>query len=125
MDFSTDQTNQGDRIHDLNEVYHAVFNAAVKWYNLGLSLGINSTILTNIESTNTDNTICLRKILNHWLGSSHCTWTGICHGLRSPTVQLNNLANVIEETYCNKGDQLFLFLVHVMCHHADNLSHVI
>lgn len=65
-----------------------------------------------IESAYTDNTICLRKMLTYWLeSSSSCTWTDICNGLKSPTVQLNNLAKVIEDTYCSKGEYIVLFVI--------------
>lgn len=55
-------------IESLNDLLNQLWDAKLKWYNLGLGLGFSSTDLDAISinySHQTDN--CLREILKRWL----------------------------------------------------------
>ncbi len=82
-------------IDDLHKVFEALNNASLKWYNLGLALGLKFAFLTGLESQNIDNETCLRKMLAEVLNTRHVTWSDLSDALRSPTVGLNLLADTI------------------------------
>ena len=87
-------------IDDLQDVFSSLIKAAKDWYNLGLALGIPVGTLRGIKSTENNIQDRLREMLTNWLESSpYRTWSDICNGLRSETVQQNNLAEAIEEKY--------------------------
>ncbi len=97
-------------INNLQEVFSCLIEAANKWYNLGLALGIENYNLKNIESNYNSNDIFLRIMLTCWLQSSLSrTWTDICNGLRSDTVKLIALAEDIEKKYCSGGIVLIVY----------------
>ncbi len=98
-----DEDDQGDnqlRIDNLQDVFSSLIKAAKDWCNLGLALGIPVGTLRGIKSAENNIRDQLREMLTHWLESSPSrTWSDICKGLRSKTVQQNNVAEVIEEKY--------------------------
>ncbi len=97
------------KIDDLQEVFSALKSAAIKWFNLGLALGIKYDNLESIKSDNNGVTDCLREMLAHWLRSSPSrTWTDICNGLRNGTVELIALADKIEEEHCSGGIIIYI-----------------
>ncbi len=82
----------------LNEIYQFVLQAASKWFNFGLSLGVDIHQLEDIESCCHDNQTSLRKMLTHWLRTSPSrTWTDIYTALRSETVQRKDIAKRIKQ----------------------------
>ena len=84
-------------------------SAANKWFDLGVVLGINYDKLKNIKSDNNSVVECLSEMLAHWLQTSPSrTWTDICNGLRSDTVQLIVLADKIEKEHCNGGIYIYI-----------------
>ncbi len=87
-------------IGNLQDVYSLLIPAAKDWFDLGLALKIKVDTLEGIESNKDTDKARLRGMLTHWLRSSPSrTWSDICNGLRSDTVQQTNLADTIEEKY--------------------------
>ncbi len=90
-------------IEDLQEVYSLLIKAAKDWFDMGLALRIKVGTLEGIKSRENSDKARLREMLTHWLRSSPSrTWSDICNGLRSDTVQQDVLADIIEEK--NKGE---------------------
>ena len=83
--------------NDLQRVQDTIWKARVRWYNLGLGLGITPDSLDSIETTNTRNSNdCFRAMLTKWLREhQQPTWSAIAEALRSPSVGLNHLAEEI------------------------------
>lgn len=91
-------------LQDLSEVYSALYSAADKWYNFGLTFGIDPVQLKTIQSSESNDQARLHEMLSKWLDSSTCpTWTDICNGLRTNTVEKVSLVQIIEQKYCSKG----------------------
>ena len=76
---------------------------------LGLALRIKVGNLEGIDSYKYSDKARLREMLTDWLRySPSCTWSDICNGLRSVTVQQDILADTIEEAY--KGTCKYHFI---------------
>ena len=71
---------------------------AAKWKELGLSLGLNSSILDTIEAGKSSNpTSCLYEVLNQWLKKNHDvkkygepTWKSLVKAVRDPAGGADN-----------------------------------
>ncbi|XP_064402405.1 uncharacterized protein LOC135348156 [Halichondria panicea] len=104
-DISVHDDDQGDEnqlcIDNLQDVFSLLIKAAKDWFELGLALKIKVDILEGIESNKSSDKARLREMLTHWLRSSPSrTWSDICKGLRSDTVQQDVLA---EEKYLKEA----------------------
>ncbi len=87
-------------IEYLHEIFSQLIKAAKDWFDIGLALGIQVDTLEGIDSNKSSDKARLREMLTHWLQSSSSrTWSDICNGLRSDTVQQNVLADTIQEKY--------------------------
>ncbi len=84
-------------LNDLPSVYKNLINATGNWFNLGLDLGLHFYTLQNISDKYRDNQTCLRDMLAARLNTATLTYSEICHSLRSPTVNRNDVAEAIEE----------------------------
>ena len=94
-------------IEGLQDIYSLLIKAAKDWFELGLALGIQVDTLEGIDSNKNSDKARLREMLTHWLRSSPSrTWSDICNGLRSDTVQQDNLADTIQEKYKGKKTSL-------------------
>ena len=84
---------------DHHKVYESLFNARVKWHNLGGSLGLDYVTLRAIERKyHRDDQECLREMLAKRLQSDGLlSWSKLCDCLRSPTVGCNDIAASIEQ----------------------------
>ncbi len=101
-------------IEGLQNVFSLLIKAAKDWFDMGLALGIKVDTLEVIKSRENCDKARLREMLTHWLRSSPSrTWSDICNGLRSDTVQQDVLADTIEGKY--KGT----------CIHAPNTQNYI
>ncbi len=86
-------------IDDLNSVYEKLIEAAGNWFDLGLSLGLGHSTLSNIKDEHRDkNQTCLREMLAARLKTGPLTYREICQSLRAPTVARNDVAEAIEKT---------------------------
>ncbi len=91
-------------IDDLQNVFSSLIKADKDWFELGLALGIKVGTLEGIKSKENYDKARLREMLTHWLRSSPSrTWSDICNGLRSGTVQQDVLADTIDSEEKYKG----------------------
>ena len=80
---------------DLGDVLEAVWEARVKWFNIGLKLGISAGTLNAIKKKNNqDPDDCLTAMLEYWLnnGKPKPSWTTVANALKSPMVAHAQLA---------------------------------
>ena len=72
-----------------------------KWYELGIALLDDDklTKLKTIKSDNSEVNRCCIEMLMYWLEShSNATWNDLVEALRTPGVELNNVAAMVENT---------------------------
>lgn len=64
-----------------------IWDARLKWFKLGVELGIKQEELTSIEvKYGSDDEICFVKMLSLWLLSPHPMWEGLLAALEQPAV---------------------------------------
>ncbi len=81
---------------DLRTVRNAVYDAASKWYDLGLELGISPNWLDTIKKTYNDNPQdCLRQMLKLWLSNGEPTWEVLSDALCNQAVGFADIAEKI------------------------------
>ena len=93
---------------DLSTMYSDVFDAAMKWYNLGLALGLLSDELDKISSAHCDEPdVCLREVLKLWLSKSflHPTRKALICTLRQRAIGFQQLADELEMKYKNINER--------------------
>ena len=72
---------------DLAVVMEMSFGASIKWYNIGLALGLHCTILDRIEADSVTADTCLRKMLVEWLHSGkNRTWRVLAEAMGKTSV---------------------------------------
>ena len=95
----------GLKIANIETIVSKLYNARVKWFPLGMALGVDYNTLENIEKQHPrDNESCLRDMIAHRLrsGTNHetdlepLTWKEICDSLRKETVGRKDVAEEIE-----------------------------
>ena len=82
-------------IDDLCDVLKTVWEARVKWYFIGLELGISPGTLKAIKKNNNqDPDECLTAMLEYWLnnGKPKPSWAAVAKALKSPMVGNAELA---------------------------------
>ena len=74
------------------------------WYKIGLELDIPHTELDCFEQKYSDPSDLICEVLKYWLKTSidpPPTWEAVVTALRSPAVNENCLAALLEAKYCN------------------------
>ena len=89
----------GLSIENLDIVLAETVSASSQWFTLGLVLGLDNGKLSDIEQSNQDNEVCLRKMLTACLHLKNLSWAGLCSGLEHPTVRRRDVASRIREKY--------------------------
>ena len=90
---------------DLCTIHTELYPARLKWYDLGLKLGVSVAVLNQIRQMFSSPSDCLLEVLQHWLQSSpHPTWEEMCTALRSRTVGEHPLAQQLEEVFVPVAD---------------------
>ncbi|XP_064407707.1 NACHT, LRR and PYD domains-containing protein 5-like [Halichondria panicea] len=84
-------------------MYRELPEVSPKWYNLSLALGLDTGILNIIEHDNKECETCLRKALYQRHTIRPLTWAEIDTALRQRTVQMNALADKIQENISTKS----------------------
>ena len=82
-------------IDDIGDVLEAVWEARVKWYNIGLKLGISAGTLDSISKANNQNPDdCLTAMIKDWLknGKPKPSWAQLAKALKSCMVGYAQLA---------------------------------
>ena len=80
-----------------------------KWYDLGVELMEDDddiAVLNELQCEYpSDNDLCCTKMFQMWLGKRHvASWSHLIKCLRQPTVNLNELASVIESMIPHAGN---------------------
>ena len=100
---SSQTTPAGSQSLNFNEMYEELTEVSPKWYNLGLALGLAPHTLNIIKHNNKDNCeTCLREALERRDNATKLTWADIDKALRQTTVQMNALADKIQEKVSTK-----------------------
>lgn len=75
-----------------------LFAIRVKWYDIGIELGVKVATLDSIRSKYSDDGDCLREMLKEWLKSisPSPTWTILAGVLRSEVINEGKVAKLIE-----------------------------
>ena len=86
-------------VDDLADVQRTLWEGRVKWYNIGLELGLTAGTLDAIQLTNKhDVDECFRVMLKEWLRKSELlpTWSSLAKALRALPVGLEQLAEQLQ-----------------------------
>ena len=88
-------------IDDLETVRSATQDAHSKWFNLGINLGLTTDTLEVIQDRYAGSPNgCFPATLSQWLKEDpRPTWSTLAKALRSPSVNMNHLAEQILEQY--------------------------
>ena len=88
---------------DLPSILNELSGAKSKWYNTGIQLKLEISVLESIRNDyrgSIDD--CFREMIVAWLKSSSQvpkTWSTLANVLKGPTVGFEELATQIEEKY--------------------------
>ena len=89
-------------VNDLGMVMKELNQACVKWYNIGMQLGVEIYRLDAIKEQYSDPSDCLRETLKTWLKTySSPTWSNIVDSLRSSVVGEVRLADDMKHKHCS------------------------
>ena len=79
----------------------------VRWYNLGLQLGVRPETLDRIRARFNDPRDQLREMLKIWLTTSdNPSWKALTDALKSPAMGESQLAGGLETKYCQTEGML-------------------
>ena len=88
---------------DLSDVQDELWDARIKWYNIGLRLGILAPDLDVIENDGGDTEAWFRNMLRKWLRQGkNCTWEALIKALSSPSVGQTMLAKRMQQKWCQR-----------------------
>ena len=79
--------------------YEELITVSLKWYDLGLALGLDRNTLENIKDINSKNETRLRETLSKRDNIKLLSWTEIIEALRNPIVGKNTLADRLQRKY--------------------------
>ncbi len=81
----------------LEDACSMLFKARTEWFNIGLTLGVDSNTLTAIRQEHSSNHgDSLQKMLAHRMAMDSLTWGDLCKSLRHVTVERSDVADEIE-----------------------------
>ena len=81
--------------NDIREVREKIWEARVKWYDIGIEVGCKIHDLDAIKANNHDVEACFSNMLTIWLRKSGATWEALANALRSDPVGYPQLAESI------------------------------
>ena len=99
-------------IDDLKEVRSCIWDAQVKWFHLGVELGLHPSSLEAIRKKFRDDPAeCFSQMLMDWLAGqgSKPTWKNVSSALNAPAVHLPALAKAVEMKYTQTSQQSGIF----------------
>ena len=86
---------------DVGTVQNRLWEARVKWYNIGIELSLKEDDLEAIKSDNRDIDSCFRCMISMWLRQVDreptVAWTKIIEALKAPSVNFSQLAHRLVE----------------------------
>ena len=87
----------------LKELLNELHPVRATWFNIGLELGIPHTTLNSFQQMHAKPLDLMREMLMHWLDRTvdpRPTWEAVVKALRSPIVEMQNVAEQLELKYC-------------------------
>lgn len=96
-------------LDSLGDLLEAIYSASSKWYNLGLRLGLQASVLDAITARcMQDPEVCLREMLKEWLklGDPTPTWRELLKALKSRAVGEAALAKRLKAEHCQPEQQV-------------------
>jgi len=99
-------TEEGTAL-SLKAVVNALCSVSIKWYDIGVQLGIPPLQLHFIEADRPATADRMHTMLDCWMrNATHPlpSWKGLVDALRDPGVGESRLAMELEERYCGPGD---------------------
>ena len=98
-------------ISDLHTVLNLIWETRLKWYNIGILLGIRVGTLDSIKFASRENVgQCFTEMVKTWLlmiGDSKPTWAVLADALKSPMVGYAHLSDKIKAEFLS-GEQTHL-----------------
>ena len=91
-------------VKDLKTVRKAIWDARMKWMDIGVELDLDITDLNAIESMHRgDIGRCFVEMLTLWLKQVDIppTWSAIVAALREPIIGFEPLAEIVDSKYAN------------------------
>ena len=88
-------------VNDLCVIMEELNKACVKWYNIGMQLGVEIDRMDAIKEQYKDHSDCLRETLKIWLKTCSPTWSTIVHALQTSVVGEVRLAMELEQKFCS------------------------
>lgn len=83
---------------DLELIVQKLYDARVKWYSIGLQLGLNPHDLDEIRVNKSSDEDCLEAVISKWLKvCAKPTWRDLADALKSATVGYSALAHELLE----------------------------
>ena len=74
-----------------------------KWKYVGEELGVEQSLLSHLDTTNSDPNYCLQLVLSNRLESYATTWKDIVAVLSTRGIAESQLADNLEAKYCSRG----------------------
>ncbi len=82
---------------DFSTIYEALYPVRLKWYEIGLNLGIHYRELNVIKKENGDCSTCLRETLIIRFETETPTWNDFIKALENETVGHKEVAKKLKE----------------------------
>ena len=96
--YKTEYNTMELKEEDLSDIQDKLWDARIKWYNIGLGLGILASDLDVIENDGGDTEARFCSMLLKWLREGkNCTWEALIKALSSPFVGQTTLAKSIQQ----------------------------
>ena len=88
---------------NFRDVINAVWQARLKWYWIGIQLGLQLVQLQVIEHDNPRSTDdCMKAMIQAWLKQEGATWKELISALKHETVEYHDVASSITAKYIGK-----------------------
>ena len=87
----------------LTDILAELYPIRTHWYKIGLQLQIPHLTLEHFKHLYSDSSDLMREVLKHWLSTAadtHVTWKAVVRALRSPLVDMKDVAEQLESKYC-------------------------
>lgn len=104
----------------LGLVIEELFEVSIKWYTMGLMLGLSYSTLDNIKHVHEEQD-CFREMLKAWFRRDQsCTWQALVSALQASAIGEHGIANKLEKKFlsvgkANSGVKLVSIRVNIMC----------
>lgn len=104
---TTPATKYLDTNTHLKHVFSHTFEARIKWFNIGLQLGVEKHVLDGIKRNRDlyDDGDYYREVLTSWIQAGSATIEELLEVLEGPTVAMTDVARKVKELSSDKKRQ--------------------